>query len=198
MLNLPQATETNKQLPKTSIYKKFNMNTAQKDSFDKEISKIYISNTLSLATINIDKGDNVVEIYVISLDLKTKDYDINNIIKLTKLIDHKMVFVLNYQDEIQLAIYHTKLICTDWKSKDDFILPIVGLNFDIVWENIVIYIGDIQLEDCNDLEEQLLIDETKQKIAKEIAKLRKKADSENQPKKRIDLIHKIRDLEKKL
>lgn len=47
MLGLPQKTELSKQLPKKAIYAKFLMNTAQKDRFDADISKITIVNEVS-------------------------------------------------------------------------------------------------------------------------------------------------------
>ena len=42
MLGLPKSTELNKLLPKKAIYAKFQMNTAQKERFDGEISRISI------------------------------------------------------------------------------------------------------------------------------------------------------------
>ncbi len=51
MLGLPKATELNKQLPKKAIYTKFNMNTAAKDRFDADISRIVIVNEISPQTV---------------------------------------------------------------------------------------------------------------------------------------------------
>ncbi len=36
MLGLPKNTEVHQQLPKTSVYKKFNLNTAEKNAFDSD------------------------------------------------------------------------------------------------------------------------------------------------------------------
>lgn len=44
MLGLPKATELNKKLPKTAVYAKFQMNTAEKAKIDADISRITIVN----------------------------------------------------------------------------------------------------------------------------------------------------------
>ena len=116
MYGLPQTTEIKKQLPKKAIYAKFDMKPAQRDSFDADISRIDIVAMLSPRTIPaLAEGEEVKEIYVLSVQLKKKDYDTKNIALLSKLIPHKMVFALHYEDEIQFAIFHTKLITSAWQ-----------------------------------------------------------------------------------
>ena len=59
MLGLPKSTELSKQLPKKAIYEKFNMNTAAKEKFDADISRINIVAEISPNTVNITKGKTV-------------------------------------------------------------------------------------------------------------------------------------------
>ena len=49
MLNLPNATELHKPLPKSQIYKKFQLTNAQQTKFDADISRIIITNEISEA-----------------------------------------------------------------------------------------------------------------------------------------------------
>ena len=47
MLGLPTATEVNRQLPKTLVYKQFGLTTQQRDRFDVDISRMAIVNVVS-------------------------------------------------------------------------------------------------------------------------------------------------------
>ena len=62
MLGLPKATELNKQLPKKAIYAKFQMNTAAKDRFDADISRISIVAEISPRTVGIAAGESIASI----------------------------------------------------------------------------------------------------------------------------------------
>ena len=70
MLGLPKSTELLRQLPKKAIYEKFNMNTAAKEKFDADISRINIVAEISPNTVNIAKGETVSVIYVLQVILK--------------------------------------------------------------------------------------------------------------------------------
>ena len=155
MYGLPQSTEIKKQLPKKAIYAKFNMPTSQREHFDADIARIDIEVGVSKATVPaLAEGEEIKEFYVLGIQLKRKEYDPKNILLLTKLLPHKMIFALHYEDEIQFAIYHTKLITSDWKQTDEATLLLSGLNLDAVWENIVKSIGHIEVEEGNTLTEQ--------------------------------------------
>ena len=97
-----------------------------------------------------------------------------------------------------MAIYHTKLMQTDWKPTESCTIELRGLNLDKVWENIVVDIGNVSIADGNTLDEQIVIDERRQKIEKEIAKLEKQARAEKQPKKKFELATKVNNLKKEL
>ena len=66
-------------------------------------------------------------------------------------------------------------------------LEIDGLNLDTVWDNFIIQVGGVELEQGNSLDEQIAIDERKEKLIKEIDKLEKQARNEKQPKKSLSL-----------
>ena len=73
-----------------------------------------------------------------------------------------------------------------------------GLNLDTVWENIVIAVGGVNIEKGNSLDEQIEINEKKQKLEKEIAKLEKQARAEKQPKKKFELVQRVKELKSKM
>lgn len=194
MLGLPQKTELSKQLPKKAIYAKFLMNTAQKDRFDADISKITIVNEVSANTTIIPTGETVKSFYVLLISLKTRDYDERNIISLSKLIPQNMLMVPEFEDKCRLAVYRTKLLQSAWKKTADCTVQLNGTNLDAVWENIVTQVGDITVEEGNTLNEQIAADDEREKLEKEIAKLEKLARAEKQPKKKFELAKKIAEL----
>lgn len=195
MLGLPIATEISKQLPKKAIYAKFDLKPAQRDHFDEDVAKLAIVNVISPTTIPaLPKGEHVESIFIIDVLLKKQDYDPKNIQLLSKLIPQKMVFALHFEDCIRLAINHTKLICSNWIDASTAKITLRGLNLDRVWENIVISIGDIEVEKGSTLEEQIQIDDTRAKLLKQIAMLEAKARAEKQPRKKLQYFEDIKKL----
>ena len=191
MLGLPKSTELSKQLPKKAIYEKFNMNTATREKFDADISRINIVSEVSPATTNISAGEHVKSIYVLQVILKHKEFEPKTISQISKLIDQNMVLVLDCDGERKLAIHHTKLLQTDWKSSDECSIALTGLNLDTVWENLITQVGSIEIEQGHSLDEQIAADEQKAKLEKEIARLERQARNEKQPKKKFELVQKI-------
>ena len=196
MLGLPKSTELSKQLPKKAIYEKFNMNTAAKEKFDADISRINIVAEISPSTTNIDEGKTVTSIYVLQVILKRKEFEEKTVSQISKLIDQNMLLVLDCDGERKLAVYHTKLLQTDWRSPDDVEINLIGLNLDTVWENLITQVGNIEIEQGRTLDEQISVDEQRIKIEKEIARLEKMARAEKQPKKKFELVQEINRLKK--
>lgn len=198
MLGLPKATELSKQLPKNAIYAKFRMNTAEKAKIDADISRITIVNEVSAEKVHIATGEQVKSFFVLLVALKKKDFNDKTIITISKLIPQNMLLVLECGDEAKLATYHTKLMQTEWKRKEALSVELKGLNLDSVWENIIMQIGGITIDQGNTLDEQIAADEYRQKIEKEIAKLEKQARAEKQPKKKFELVQQIKELKRKM
>ncbi|MBR9942749.1 DUF4391 domain-containing protein [Clostridiaceae bacterium Marseille-Q3526] len=198
MLGLPKTTELSKQLPKNAIYAKFQMNTAEKAKIDADISRITIVNEVSADKVHIAAGEQVKFFFVLLVALKKKDFNDKTITIISKLIPQNMLLVLECGDEAKLATYHTKLMQTEWKQKEELSIELKGLNMDAVWENIIVQIGGITVEQGNTLDEQIAVDEQRRKIQKEIDRLTKAARNEKQPKKRFELAQKANVLKKQL
>lgn len=87
---------------------------------------------------------------------------------------------------------------TDWKPKDGLSIELKGLNMDAVWENIIVQIGGITIDQGNTLDEQIAVDEQRIKIQKEIDRLTKAAKNEKQPNKKFELAQRINKLKQEL
>jgi hypothetical protein len=196
MLGLPKATEMSKQLPKKAIYTKFQMNTAAKAKIDADISRITIVNEIAPNKVNIPAGEDVKSFFVLLVSLKKKEYDEKTIATLSKLIPQNILFVLEYENESRLAIYHIKVMQTEWKPTENQQIELHGLNLDTVWENIV------KSLECGVWNEELSLDENialhnkQEQLKKQIEKLEKQARAERQPKKKFELVQRIRELKK--
>ena len=199
MYGLPHTTEVRKQLPKKAIYAKFELKPAQRDGFDADVSRIDIVAVVSPTTVPaFASGENIKEFYVLDVQLKKKDYDEKNIAMLSKLIPQNILFALQYEDETQLVIYHTKLIKSDWKSTTDTDIRLSGLNLDTVWENIIKDIGEIHVQEGKTLTEQIQEDEKLVKLKRQIEELERKCRAEKQPRKRLELYNRMQELKKNI
>ena len=199
MLNLPKSTELRKPLPKTQIYKKFQLTNAQQTKFDADISRIDIVNEVSSRTIPaIQEGEKVKSFYVLSVTLKTKDYEPKNIERIAKLIPQNLVFALQFEEEVQLVVFFEKVFTTEWMQEKKALIELSGLNFDDVWENIIKRIEGGEWNRDLTLKENIAIKEKQEKFQKEIERLEKLARKEVQPKKKFELVNQKRKLEEEL
>lgn len=198
MLGLPKATEMSKQLPKKAIYTKFQMNTAAKAKIDADISRITIVNEIAPNKVNIPAGEDVKSFFVLLVSLKKKEYDEKTIATLSKLIPQNILFVLEYENESRLAIYHTKVMQTEWKPTENQQIELHGLNLDTVWENIVKSLECGVWNEELSLDENLALHEQQEKLQKQITKLEKQARAEKRPKKKFEIVQQLKKLKVKL
>ena len=142
MFQLPPATAINKPLYKKAVFEKFNLKATERDRFDTDISRMALVARVSSATVPaLTKGKEIEGFYVLQVALKRKDYDTKNILMLQKLIPQKMVFAMQYEEQTQFCIFHTRLQQSEWMLTSEAAIPLQGLSLDDVWNNIVAIIG---------------------------------------------------------
>ena len=198
MLGLPKGTELNKQLPKKAIYAKFHMNTAAREKMDADIARIAIINEVTGSKANLAEGERVKAFYVLLVSLKKKNFDERSIAALSTLIPQKMLMVLEYEKERKLAVHHARLMQTEWRGQDDCKIELKGLDLDAAWENIIVQVGGVRIEGGNTLDEQIALDEKRQRLKKEMDRFERLARKEKQPKKKFELAQRARELKKEL
>ena len=199
MLGLPKSTEISKQLPKKAIFQKFELKPAQRDAFDADISRIDIVDVVSPNTVpGLKVGERVEELYVLMVTLKRDKFDEKNILLLSKLIKQNMVFALVYGKNVRLAVVHGKLFLKDWEPLEDAALPLIGVDLDKVWEHIVTSIGSFEVKEGATMEEQIALNDEKEKLLKQIEALEKKLKVEKQPRKKFELHKQILELKERL
>lgn len=195
MLGLPQSTEVNRPLPKAQLYKKFELKQSQRDAFDADIARMEIVNFIAPQTLpGIAEGNEVKAVFVVDVELKRSDYDSKNILLISKLIPHRIIFALRHEDKVQLAVYHTKLFTAPWQSIDTALLSISGLSLDSIWQNIVAYVGELEVAEDNSLTEQIRIDDARAKLIRQIETLERQMRSTAQPRRQRELYSEIKKL----
>lgn len=199
MFGLPKSTEINKQLPKKAIFEKFKPNAADRKLFDEQINRLSIVAEISPQTVNIAACDEVSAVYIILVTMKTIDCDKKNIALLSKLIDQRMLFALEYENTVRFAAYRAdRVLISEGKPIDDWKLKLTGLDLGALWDGIIVEIGEINLSEGVSLDEKIIENELREKLTKQITILEKKAMNEKQPRRKWDLVQDIRRLKEQL
>ena len=188
MFGLPPSTAINKPLYKKAVFEKFNLKATERDRFDMDISRMALVARVSCATVPaLTKGEEIEGFYVLQVALKRKDYDAKNILLLQKLIPQKLIFALQYGDQTQFCIFHTRLQQSVWMTTNEATITLQGLTLDDVWNNIVAVIGGLDAQSESTIEEQIIHREEREKLLRQIESLEKQCRAEKQTRKKYEL-----------
>ena len=199
MYRLPSSTLINQPLYKKTVFEKFNLKTVERERFDADISKMALVARISPATVPaLAEGQEIKGFYVLQVTLKHQNYDVKNILLLQKLIPQQIVYALQYENQTQLCVFHTRLQQSDWCDTESTEIPLTGLSLDEVWENIVAVIGGLDAQAEESIEEQILNREQREKLLRQIEALEKRARTEKQTRKKYELHQQILKLKEEL
>lgn len=200
MLGLPASTEIHKLITRKRVYEHFgaDMNAERRKRFEADIARMVLTNEVSPVSINLPAGEQVQSFFVLQVTLKGKEFDAQNIALLARLFGQRLVMMLEYEGRQRLAVWQGRLYMTEWADAGAWTLPLTGLNLDQAWEHIVAQIAGIDREPGRDLDEQLAQAAQREKLQKEIARLEKQARAERQPKKKFELVQKIKAKQKEM
>ena len=199
MYGLPSSTLINRPLYKKAVFEKFNLKTAERERFDADISKMALVARISPATVPaLAGGQEIKGFYVLQVTLKHQEYDSKNILLLQKLIPQQIVYALQYENQTQLCVFHTRLQQSGWCDTESTEIPLKGLSLDEVWENIVAVIGGLDAQAEESIEEQIINREQREKLLRQIEALEKRARTEKQTRKKYELHQQILKLKEEL
>lgn len=199
MLGLPQSTEVKRPLPKAQLFKRFDWKPSQRECFDGDVSHLDFVNWIAPRTLPaISEGVEVKEIFVIEVSLKSRDFDQKSIVLLAKNIPQRVIYLLRFEDEAMLAVYHAKLFTAPWQSLDSATVELSGLNLDAVWQSIVSSIGQFSVEHDYSLSEQIKVDEERAKLERQIAALERQMNATKQPRRKRELFVELQKLKENL
>ena len=200
MLGLPASTEIHRLITRKRVCEHFgaDMSAERRKRFEADIARMVLTNEVSPVSINLPAGEQVQSFFVLQVTLKGKEFDAQNIALLARLFGQRLVMMLEYEGRQRLALWQGRLYLTEWADAGAWTLPLTGLNLDQAWEHIVAQIAGIDREPGRDLDEQLAQAAQREKLQKEIARLEKQAQAERQPKKKFELVQKIKAKQKEM
>jgi len=211
-MNFPERTKLNKIMPKAKFIKMIGFNAPAKNEFQANVERLVLANILRKDTINIVAGKNVQEINVLELTLKTKSVSDNLLKEIDAVVPKYLIYLLKYQDKVQLAINYKeksgsnnkfKVLTTyrtDWIESSDFNLKIEGLNLDTVLNNFIIQLADGRIETTENTEIKDAVEKSIDidKLEKKLTQAQKKMWNEKQANTQLELSREVKKLKKTL
>ena len=203
MIDLPAATVVHRRLPKEAFYKKLALNTAMKDKFVSDVESIFVENSLTKDNLNLADDSEVKEILVLSLTLKKQDFDDKILEVIARQNPHKLVFLMKFAEQSQLALYSGKLYKTNWQNDNEQQhLSANGFTLEQIYNNFIEQIALFderaeKVEDCS-INERLALQEQILKLEQRIKKLEADTWKEQQPRKQFDMFTKLKKYKEEL
>ena len=219
MLGLPRSTEYGKRIPKQKFYDNLSISSDLKRVFVEQIATVYWSNKISADTLNVAAGEIVKEIEAFTIRLNQRSLDTRVLQQIDKQIPYYILFVLEYEDEVQARIGYKEpsltgtnsfkvnsYYNTEWMPSADLTLKIAGLSMDAVYDGCVRQIAGERLGfktadiegTTESLKDAVERDLKRQRLVKEIAALESKIAKEKQFNKQVELNAELKRLRKEL
>lgn len=202
MIEFPAATAVHRRLPKEAFYKHLPLTKILKEKFVSDVDRIVVENSFSKENLNLASDAEIKEIMLLSISLKNQELDGKVIEAIARQNPHKLVFLLSFEDQQQLAVYHNKLYRTLWMDHDEIALKLQGYSLDEIWDSFIeqIALYKERAEQTNDLsiEDRLAIQDQILKLETQINKTENAMWKEQQPKKKFELHTRLREYQKKL
>lgn len=202
MIEFPAATAVHRRLPKEAFYKHLPLTKILKEKFVSDVDRIVVENSFTKENLNLASDAEIKEIMLLSISLKNQEFDGKVIEAIARQNPHKLVFLLSFEDQQQLAIYHNKLYRTLWMAHDEIELKLQGYSLDEIWdsfiEQIALYEERAEQTDALSIEDRLAIQDQILKLEKQIDKTENAMWKEQQPKKKFELHTRLREYQKKL
>lgn len=212
VLGLPVSTEFNKRIPKQKFYENIAVTPAMKKAFVEQIKIIYWRNKIAATTLNLAAGEQVTEIEVFEMRLSAPELDESVLRQIDREIPYHILFLLEYEGKYRAVIGYKEAAAgktafkvdryysTDWLDEDDLPVHLEGLTLDAVYESFVRQIaGDVLVEENGTtLKESIEQQKQREQLEKQIAALEAKIRKEKQPKKKFEMVQKIKMLKERL
>lgn len=202
MIDFPKSTVVHRRLPKEAFYKHLSLAATLKARFVTDVDRIVVENSLTKKDLNLEKESEIKEIMLLSIVLKKRDFDGKIVEAIARQNPHKLIFLLEYENEYQLAVFHSKLYRTDWMKEQNLSLKLSGNTLNEIWDDLIRQIAIsseavLQRQDQT-IDEQLKTQDEIDRLNKLIKKTEAAAWKEQQPKKRFELYSKLKDYQKQL
>lgn len=209
MLSLPRSTEFNKRIPKQKFYENLSVTPAIRKAFIEQIKIIYWRNKLAATTLPLATGGQVTEIEVFEVRLNSPDLDEGVLRLIDREIPYHILFLLEQDGKYQAVIGYKeaagsgktafkvdRYYRTEWMDETELPLHLEGLTLDAVYEHFIRQIAgnDLGGTESTTLKERIEQQKQREHLEKQIAALEARIRKEKQPKKKFELMSKLKRL----
>jgi hypothetical protein len=202
MIDFPASTIVRRRLPKEAFYKHLPLSAALKQKFVSDVDRITVENSLTKGNLNLEKDSEIREIMLLSISLKKQDFDGKIVEAIARQNPHKLIFLLVYDAERQLAVYHSKLYRTKWMKENNLSLTLAGNTLDEIWDDLVRQIAvsseAVLKQEGQTIDEQLKTQDEIDRLNTLIKRIEAAAWKEQQPKKKFELYTRLQEYKKQL
>ncbi len=201
MIQFPSTAHVGRTMPKEAFYKQLDLSKELKEKIVSDVRRIVMEYALTADSIHVDKSDELAEILVLTIQLKKQEFDPKIVEAIARQNKHRLVFVLTYEEQEQLAMYSSKLYRTPWLPSDQVKLLLRGRTIAEIWDGFVEQIALIDEKPAAaemSIEERLRRQEQMAKLQKDIERLERMTRKETQPKKKFDLYQRLQAIKKQL
>ena len=211
MLNFPKETEVNKVIAKQKFYDNANISPTLKECFVNDIEKIIWANKISPKTLNIGGSDNIKELEVFHIKLKTGSFNPKILEAIDKAIPYYILFVIEYNSKYQLWLGYKEKMAngvnkanivryfnSEWMKEPLIVLR--GNKLDSIYENFLSQLSDELIDMASEEDISTKVNKTLeiQKLEQQIEKLTKKMLAEKQFNRQVAIRAQIKDIELQL
>ena len=137
MIAFPAATAVHRRLPKEAFYQHLSLTKILKEKFVSDVDRIAVENSLTKENLNLSSDAEIKEIMLLSISLKKREFDGKVIEAIARQNPHKLVFLLCFEEQQQLAVYYKKLYRTLWMKQDEVALKLQGDSLDEIWDSFL-------------------------------------------------------------
>ena len=202
MIELPESTRLHRRMPKEAFYGNLQLSPIVKSAFVNDLERIYIEYGLSKENLHLPLDSDVEVVYLMLLELKKREYDSRILEAIARQNPHRLIFLLVYEDQVQLALYQGKLYISEWLQESELKLKTEGQSMREIWDSFVEQIAlteeEPDVQAGLSVEERLKRQERIRKLEQNIEKTEAAAWKEKQPHKRFELHQRVQKLKQEL
>lgn len=205
----PESTAFGKVLPKNKIYEYANPNAKVKELFVKQVEQIVWQHKLAPETLNITASDQVPEIQVFRLILKTPEISDDVLSCIDKAIPFPVLFEICFEKRFQVIAAYKRPSATDnskwlisryfasnWQPADQqrLSLPVV-LDLAALYKRLLGVLVNLPQRQNESINDWIMRSEQLTKLNRDISRLQSKLNNEKQFNRKVALHTELKQLQ---
>lgn len=214
ILNFPQATIVDKNVPKNAFYKRADAahSAWMKQFLTDEFENITWLYKLHPSTLNVEDGEKVHEIDVFVCTMKHDHYSINPFCGLDDLLPRHTMFIVRYGESTDLLMQHKEMAIVAGEEKwtrgktelqrnvdlGHISFSIEGQSMDKVYGNLLGQVSGLETKSEEDYKAAVELRRKIESTQKQILSLQKQIRSEKQFNLQMEMNAEARQLKKEL